>query len=265
MKIRNFTAQTLPLGDSIVKGLNTYKGTWYKYFPNSFNFGITEDCAENIPWRSLNFPDIPYLTNVIILCWTNNICIYSPYEITQSLLDIAARFRIYSPRVKIFISGVLSRDKCYSLNSILMKEINKILKCKCAFHRFNFIEQEQAWTNKNDTLDPSLFYQDKLYLIQKGSIKLSETVIAAKEDKNICQNTHLKKMTVKKLDNFAGFTLPSSNLLSFPGIKSYLLPSTLKLNLSSRPSFPPGTSSSPNFQHMSSSIKICLFLMTSYV
>ena len=49
MKIRNFTAQTLPLGDSIVKGLNTYKGTWYKYCSNSFNFGITEDCAENIP------------------------------------------------------------------------------------------------------------------------------------------------------------------------------------------------------------------------
>ena len=146
-----------------------------------------------------------------------------------------------------------------------MKEINKVLKCKCAFHRFSFIEQEQAWTDKNDTLDPSLFYQDKLYFIRKENIKLSETVTAAKEDENICQNTHLKKMTVKKLDNFASFTLPSSNLLSFPGIKSYLLSSTLKLNLSSRPSFPPGTSSSPNIRHMSSSIKIFLFLMTSYV
>ena len=28
MKIRNSAAQTLPLGDSIVKGLNTYKGTY---------------------------------------------------------------------------------------------------------------------------------------------------------------------------------------------------------------------------------------------
>ena len=28
MKIRNSAAQTLPLGDFIVKGLNTYKGTY---------------------------------------------------------------------------------------------------------------------------------------------------------------------------------------------------------------------------------------------
>ena len=62
--------------------------------------------------------------------------------------------------------------------------------------------------------------------------------------------------------NVTSFSLSSSNLLSHTGIKSHLLPYTLKLNLSPRPSFPPGISSSPNFQHVSSSIKICLFLMT---
>ena len=89
------------------------------------------------------------------------------------------------------------------MNRILIKEINTILKCKCAFHRFNFIEQEQGWTKNNDTLDPSLFYQNKLRLIQKGNIKLSEyanniSIITATEDANIGQNTFFNKMTNKK-------------------------------------------------------------------
>ena len=45
---RNSTAETLLLRDSIVNGLNRYKGTWYKYFPNSFNIGISENRAENV-------------------------------------------------------------------------------------------------------------------------------------------------------------------------------------------------------------------------
>ena len=88
------------------------------------------------------------------------------------------------------------------MNRISIKEIDTILKCKCAFHRFNFIEQEQGWTDNNNILDPSLFYHDKLYLIQKGNIKLSESVITATEDRNIGQNTHLNKMSNKKHNQF---------------------------------------------------------------
>ena len=72
---RKSTAVTLLLGDSIIKGLNRYKGTWYKYFPNSFNFGISGNYTENVMWRVLNLPEMSYLKNVIILCGTNNMCI----------------------------------------------------------------------------------------------------------------------------------------------------------------------------------------------
>ena len=123
-----------------------------------------------------------YLTNVIILCGTSNTCIDFPYDIAQCLIDIGVSFQNRSPKVKIFISGNLPRDECYSMNRILIKEINIILKCKCVFHRLYFIEQGQGWTNNNDTLDPSQFYQDQLHLIQKGNIKLSESIITATED-----------------------------------------------------------------------------------
>ena len=141
---RNSTAETLLLGDSIIKGLNRYKGTWYKYFPNSFNFGISRDRAENVLWRALHLPEMSYLKNVIVLCETNNICTDSPYDIAQCLIDIGVCFRNRSSKIKIFISGILPRDECYSVNRMLIKEINTILKCKCAFHRFNFAEQERG-------------------------------------------------------------------------------------------------------------------------
>ena len=88
-------------------------------------------------------------------------------------------------------------------------------------HSFNFIEQEQGWTDKNNTLDHSLFYHDKLHLIQKGNIKLSESIITATEDRNIGQNTHFNKMSNKKHNQF---------------IKTYKMAASFKLN---HADFPP--------------------------
>ena len=115
----------------------------------------------------------------------------------------------------MFISGILPRDECYSVNRMLIKKINTILKCKCALHSFNFIEQEQGWADNNDTLDPLLFYRDKLHLIQQGKIKLSESIITATEHTNIGQNIHFNKMYNKKHNQF---------------IKTYKMGVSFKLN-----------------------------------
>ena len=116
----------------------------------------------------------------------------------QCLIDIGVCFRNRSSKVKIFIPGILPRDECYSVNTILIKEINAILKCKCTLHSFNFIEQKESWADNNETLDPSLFYHDKLHFIQKGNIKLSESIITATEGIDIDQNTHFNKMSDKR-------------------------------------------------------------------
>ena len=55
---RNSTAETLLLGDSIVTCRKRYKGTSYKFFRNSFNFGITGHRAENVLWRALHLPEM---------------------------------------------------------------------------------------------------------------------------------------------------------------------------------------------------------------
>ena len=51
-------------------------------------------------------------------------------------------------------------------------------------------------------LDSLLFCQDKLHLIQKGNIKLSESVIKATEDSDIGQNIFFNETTNKKHKQF---------------------------------------------------------------
>ena len=51
-------------------------------------------------------------------------------------------------------------------------------------------------------------------------------------------------------ENVTSFPMPSLNLISSPGTRSHLSPLTSKFDLSLRPSYPPGTSSPPNFQHV---------------
>ena len=121
---------------------------------------------------------------------------------------------------------------------MLIKQIYTISKFKCAFHSFNFIEQEQGWTDNKDTLDPSLFYHDKLHLIQKGNVKLLEPIITATEDRNIGQNTHFNKMSSKKHNQF---------------IKTYKMAASFKLNHADFPPLLNSTVSKP-VSYVSSSL-----------
>ena len=92
------------------------------------------------------------------------------------------QFTSHSLKEETLISRIFPRDEGCAVNRILIKEINTILKCKCAFHRFNLLtEQEQGWAKNNETFHPSLFYRNKLHLIQKGNTKPSESIITATE------------------------------------------------------------------------------------
>ena len=79
-----------------------------------------------------------------------------------------------------------------------------------------------------------------------------------------CTTSIHQHFPYQRHENVTSFPLPSSNLLSSPGMKTHLSSLTSKLNLSPRPPSPPGSSSPSNFQHVSSLIKICLFLMTLF-
>lgn len=105
---------------------------WKKYFTDTLNFGIDGDRVENIFWRATNFPKILYLQHAIILCGANNINKDSPFDITECLVELDKYFEERSQNVKIVISGILPLYECWSVNRIIISEINNILADKCS-------------------------------------------------------------------------------------------------------------------------------------
>ena len=48
------SSEVLLIGDSLVKGLGSYKSVRNKYFHDALNFGIGGDRTENVLWRVEN-------------------------------------------------------------------------------------------------------------------------------------------------------------------------------------------------------------------
>ena len=63
---------------------------------------------ENVFWRAINLPKMPYLKHVVILCGINNINKESSFDIAECLIEIGEYFQERSLKVKIVISGILS-------------------------------------------------------------------------------------------------------------------------------------------------------------
>ena len=116
------------IGDSIVAGLTRYNNVWKNLFGNGFiNLSIRGDRVEHILWgvREMAFP--PRLKNVVILCGTNNINKDPPHDTAQGLIVIGSSFKNRFNNPNVFICGLLPRDECFSINRVIIDEINDIL------------------------------------------------------------------------------------------------------------------------------------------
>ena len=105
-------------------------------------------------------------------------------------------------------------------------------------------------------------------LVRSVTVYIVKSVNSARHIRRVFPSARTKSIhwhfSYRGLENVTSFPLPSIDLISFPGTRSHLSPLTLKFNLSARPSYPPGTSSPSFFQHVSSAMKICLFLLTLF-
>ena len=173
-----FTNTSL-LGYAIIAGLSRYLKVWQRYFTplKALNFGIGGDRVENVLWRTKNLLIPPSLKNVVVLCGTNNLFIDSPLDIADCIVNIGSCLREKSSSVNIFICGLISRDESSSVNRVLIKDVNRILKYLCLKHDFSYIDQSNGWTLPNSDLDPSLFFRDSLRLVEEGNVKLAKLII----------------------------------------------------------------------------------------
>ena len=178
--------------DSIAAGLNRYRSVWTKYLEplKTLNCGIGGDRFQNVLWRAQNLPVISSLKNLVILCGTNNLFQDSPEDIADGVIEIAETFQSKYNSVNIAIGGILPRDASSSINPVLIKEVNEILKEKCSRLFFIYISYDSCWTVANGSLNPDLFFLSNVHLVEQGNLKLAESIFSSIETCNgfTCNN-----------------------------------------------------------------------------
>ena len=96
------------------------------------NSGIEEDLL----WRAINLPTPLSLKNVVILCETNSIFTHSSTDIADCIVKIGYCLRQKSSNINVFVYGLIPRDRSWSVNRVLIKNVNIILKYLCSKNSF---------------------------------------------------------------------------------------------------------------------------------
>ena len=135
---------TIMIGDLIAAGLNRYRSVCMKYLEplKTLNCGIIGDRIQNILWQAQILPVISSLKN-IVLCGTNSLFQDSPEDIADGIVEIAQSFQSSYNSINIPIGGILPRDASCSINGVLVKEVNQILKAKCSIQVILYIHRLQ--------------------------------------------------------------------------------------------------------------------------
>ena len=139
-QVKQENINSIITGDSIVVGLTRYTNIWNNLFGNRFiNVGISGDRVENVLWRARDIPSLPSLKMSLFL-------IKILLMISLKVWLPSVQFKNQSTNLNIFICGLLPGDESFSINRLTINEVNDLLKSKCFFKSFHFINQNNGWT-----------------------------------------------------------------------------------------------------------------------
>ena len=119
-----------------------------------------------------------------------------------------------------------------SVNWESIKKVNQILKLKHDKSPYTFVSYNSGWTLANGSLNANLYYSDGLHVVEKGNLKLAESIFNSIEVSNdfICHNHNNKFSKSNKMA--VSFKLSKTH---FPPL---LFPSASKSASSISASFP---------------------------
>ena len=130
----------------------------------------------------------------------------------NGVLKIARSFKINYSCANAIICAILPHNGSCSVNRVSIKKVNQILKLECHESSYTFVSYDSGWTPAHGSFNADLYYSDRLHLVEKGNLKLSESIFNLIEVSNdfICCNHNNKfgksyKMAVSFKSNNAGF------------------------------------------------------------
>ena len=86
--------------------------------------------------------------------WANNLFQDSHEDIADGTVEIGQTFQTSYNSINIAIGGILPHDASWSINQVLIKEVDQILKAKCSKSFFIYIGYNSCWTVANGSLNP---------------------------------------------------------------------------------------------------------------
>ena len=183
------------LGDFIVAGFLRYPNIWYIFFDESaIDCGIGGDKIQNVLWRAESIPPPQSLEYIVIICGTNNLDSDDSENIADGLFCIALALKKRMNHLKIVINRILRRDEQNTARRQKLFIVIELLESKCTNYvntDVHCLSPDGDWIYENGCLDISLFYKDKLHLIDKGYLKL---VLSIKRKISLFQ----KKLLIQK-------------------------------------------------------------------
>ena len=102
----------------------------------------------------------------------------SPEDIANGVIEIVQTFQSKDISINIAIGGILPHDASWSINRVLIKEVNEILKEKCSKVFFICISYDSCWAVANVSLNPDLFFLDNVHLVEQGNLNLAESIFS---------------------------------------------------------------------------------------
>ena len=92
----------------------------------TLNCGVGGDRVPSGLWQAQNLPVILGLKNAVILGEINRLFLDLPEDIADGIIEIVQTFQCSCNSINIAIGGILPRDSSWSINRVLIKEINEI-------------------------------------------------------------------------------------------------------------------------------------------
>ena len=163
------------------------------------NCGIGGDKVQNVLWRAEKISLPQSLEDVVINCGTNNLDTDDSEKIADGLFCIALALKKRMNHLKIVINGILlPQDEQNTARRQKLLTVNELLENKCTNYvntYIHYLSPDGDWIRENGCLDISLFYKDKLHLIEKGYFKLASSIkrkISIFQKKLLIQKTSRK-------------------------------------------------------------------------
>ena len=120
---------------------------WRRYFTpcKALNSGIGGNRAESVLLWAINLSVLSLLKNMVLLCEANIFTDF-PTDIADCIVNSGSCLREISSNINVFICVLIPRDVGWSVNRVLIKNVNRILEYLCLKHDFSFIDQSNGWT-----------------------------------------------------------------------------------------------------------------------